>query len=138
MAAAREINMIPAGRPLNRESKVRPAGITAEANAYQTVQEGESRAKAVAALGAAEGSAIKAKVEAFTGEGARWPIQQTIAEILGRAIEGTSQPLVPNAMINGGGGGEGAEGAHSNSTMLTALMALALDNRAAAHRDERH
>ena len=27
VAAAREINMIPAGRPLNRESKVRPAGI---------------------------------------------------------------------------------------------------------------
>ena len=29
VAAAREINMIPAGRPLNRESKVRPAGIRA-------------------------------------------------------------------------------------------------------------
>ena len=69
------------------------------------MQEGESKAKAIAAVGIAEGSAIKAKVEAFTGEGARWQIQQTIAEILGRAFEKTSQPLVPNVMINGAGKG---------------------------------
>jgi len=81
-------------------------------------------------VGIAEGSAIKAKVEAFTGEGARWQIQQTIAEILGQAIEKTNQPLVPNIMINGGG--EGGDAGNNNSTMLTALMALALDNRVAA------
>ncbi len=95
------------------------------------MQDGESKAKAIAAIGTAEGAAIKAKVEAFTGEGARWQIQQTIAEILGRAIEQTKQPLVPNIMINGGGG-DGESGSN-NTTMLTALMALALDNRAARH-----
>ena len=120
---------------MRKQQEAQGIRVTAEANAFQTVQEGESRAKAVAALGAAEGSAIKAKVEAFTGEGARWQIQQTIAEILGRAIEKTTQPLVPNVMI--AGGGEGAEGSNANSTMLTALMALALDNRAALKRDER-
>ncbi len=121
---------------MRKQQEAQGIRVTAEANAFQTVQEGESRAKAVAALGAAEGSAIKAKVEAFTGEGARWQIQQTIAEILGRAIEKTTQPLVPNVMI-AGSGGEGAEGTNANSTMLTALMALALDNRAALKRDER-
>jgi hypothetical protein len=114
---------------MRRQQEAQGIRVTAEANAYQTVQEGESKAKAIAAVGIAQGSAIKAKVEAFTGEGARWQIQQTIAEILGQAIEKTNQPLVPNIMINGGG--EGGDAGNNNSTMLTALMALALDNRVA-------
>ncbi len=116
---------------MRKQQEAQGIRVTAEANAYQTVQDGESKAKAIAAIGTAEGAAIKAKVEAFTGEGARWQIQQTIAEILGRAIEQTKQPLVPNIMINGGGG-DGESGSN-NTTMLTALMALALDNRAARH-----
>jgi hypothetical protein len=39
---------------------------------------------------------------------------------------------VPNIMINGSG--EGAESGSNNTTMLTALMALALDNRAGLDR----
>ncbi len=120
---------------MRKQQEAQGIRVTAEANAYQTVQDGESKAKAIAAIGTAEGSAIKAKVEAFTGEGARWQIQQTIAEILGRAIEQSKQPLVPNIMINGGGG-DGESGSN-NTTMLTALMALALDNRAAAHDKDR-
>ncbi len=114
---------------MRRQQEAQGIRVTAEANAYQTVQDGESKAKAIAAVGIAEGSAIKAKVEAFTGEGARWQIQQTIAEILGQAIEKTNQPLVPNIMINGGG--DSGDSGGNNTTMLTALMALALDNRAA-------
>jgi uncharacterized membrane protein YqiK len=112
---------------MRRQQEAQGIRVTAEANAFQTVQEGESKAKAVQAIGVAEGAAIAAKVEAFTGEGARWQIQQTIAEILGQAIQKSSQPLVPHVMIAGGDGAEGGAGANAN--VLTALMALALENR---------
>ena len=118
---------------MRKQQEAQGIRVTAEANAFQTVQDGESKAKAIAAVGIAEGSAIAAKVEAFTGEGARWQIQQTIAETLGQAIQKTSQPLVPNILINGGTGE--SEGGANNSTILTALMALALDNRAALNKD---
>jgi uncharacterized membrane protein YqiK len=107
-----------------KEQAAKGIKVTADANAYQTVQNGESEATAIAAVGKAEGSAIEAKVAAFTGEGAVWQIKQTIAEILGKAVEKTTQPLVPAIMINGG---EGGESGNSSSTMLTALMALVLE-----------
>jgi uncharacterized membrane protein YqiK len=118
-----------------KEQAAQAIRVTAEANAFQTVQKGESDAKAVLAIGVAEGAAIRAKVDAFTGEGAIWQIKQTIAEILGKAVENTHQPLVPSIMINGGN----ADESNNNGTLLTALMALVLDNKlevAHAHRDE--
>ena len=101
---------------MRRQQEAQGIRVTAGANACQTVQERDSRTKAVAALGAAEG--------------ARWQTRQTIAEILGRAIAKTSQPLVPNVITDSG---EGAEGAHSNITMLTASMALTLDRAFSTH-----
>lgn len=97
--------------------------VTADADAYQRVQKGESEASAIAAVGIAEGRAISAKVEAFKGEGAVWQTRQAIAEILGRAVADTRQPLVPTIMIGGGVGSDSG----SEKTMLTALMALVLD-----------
>lgn len=104
--------------------------VTAEANAFETVQNGNSEAEKIRAIGLAEGAAIKAKVDAFTGEGAQWQVRQTIAEILGQAIEKTKQPLVPSIMISGGNGnGEGENGGGNNSTILTGLMAMVMDSR---------
>lgn len=107
---------------MRKQQQAAAIRVTAEANAYQTVQTGESQASAIEAVGVAEGKAIQAKVDAFKGDGAVWQIKQTIAEILGQAIEKTTQPLVPNIMINGGSQDES-----SNGTMLTGLLALVLD-----------
>ena len=90
-----------------RRAEQTAAGIrvTAEAAAYQTVQQGESEAKKIKAIGEAEGAAISAKVQAFTGEGAEYQIRQTIAEILGNTIKDSHQPLVPSVLITGGAAG---------------------------------
>lgn len=96
--------------------------VTAEANAYQTVQEGEALATRTAAVGKAEGDAIRAKVDAFTGEGAELQLRQTIAAILSDAIQHTTQPLVPSVMITGGDSGDGS----STTSMLQALLAMAV------------
>jgi hypothetical protein len=97
--------------------------VLAEANAYRTVQEGESKGISIKAIGEAEGAAIRAQVDAFTGEGAELKLRQTIAEILGSTIKDSHQPLVPNVLING------AESSTDNN-MVTALLALVLkENR---------
>jgi uncharacterized membrane protein YqiK len=97
--------------------------VLAEANAYRTVQEGESKGISIKAIGEAEGTAIRAQVDAFTGEGAELKLRQTIAEILGSTIKDSHQPLVPNVLING------AESSTDNN-MVTALLALVLkENR---------
>jgi uncharacterized membrane protein YqiK len=100
--------------------------VTAEANAYQTVQEGQATATRTSAIGKAEGEAIRAKVEAFTGEGAQYQLQQTIATILGDAIQHSPQALVPEIMILGG---EGESKNSGSNSMLQALIAMALTNR---------
>jgi uncharacterized membrane protein YqiK len=105
-----------------REQEAAGIRVIADANAYRTVQEGESQGANQRAIGEGQAAAIRAQVDAFTGPGADYKLRATIAEILGSTIKDTKQPLVPNVMI--------ADGAEKNGTMVEALLALMLGDRA--------
>jgi uncharacterized membrane protein YqiK len=99
--------------------------VLAEANAFRIVQEGAAQGSNISAVGEAQGRAIRAQVDAFSGPGAEYKLRATIAEILGNTIKDSKQPLVPNVMIAGSDGGDGS----NNNSMVTALLALVLDTK---------
>lgn len=99
-----------------KEQEAAGVRVLAEAHAYQSQQEGIG----IRAKGEAEGAAIRAQVDAFTGEGAEFKLRATIAEILGNTIKDSQQPLVPSVMISGETGGG------ASNTMVNAMLALLL------------
>lgn len=76
-------------------------------------------------IGQAEANVIKAKTDAYTGEGADRQLRQVIMELLSNAIIHSPNAIVPGVSVQGGGGSAAAGG----SSMVEAMMALALSER---------
>lgn len=129
-----------AGKKLNEanaKASMQTKITQAEAEATIAAQEGiatlnrrQKEAEALQAVGQAEAAVIRAKVEAFTGEGADRQLQQVIVEQLAQAIIKSPNAIVPNVLVSGGANGEKG-GASPMDALLTMLVAR--ENRDAKH-----
>lgn len=114
------------GKALLKRKEQEAVGVrvSAEAEAFRTTTEGNATAARTKAIGEAEGAAIKAQVEAFSGPGAEFKLKTTIAEVLGSTLKDSKMPLVPRVLITGGNGNSS-----SSDTMVNAMMAMLISGK---------
>lgn len=115
------------GKALLKRKEQEAAGVrvTAEAEAFRVTTEGTAEASKTSAVGKAQGEAIKAQVDAFSGPGAEYQYRTTVAEMMGNSIKESKMPLVPSVLITGGGEGSGS----ASNTMVNAMLAMLISGK---------
>lgn len=95
----------------------------AQADKFRQENEGAGRASAIRAIGDAEASAMKAKLDALEGEGADKQLMQTVMLRMAEAFETAKVPLVPQIQLGGGNSGEGGNAFGTLLALMSSMRA---------------